>query len=62
MAAGLPSPIAMVDQPSRDLALGYRHLQSLKRQLPIDAPRQAPANTFARVDIQQTGQAHKAFR
>ena len=62
MATLLSSPIGVMDEPGWDHPLSYGHLQRLQWQLRINAPRQAPANTFARIDIQQASKIYKAFR
>src|SRR5205823_4115453 len=42
IATILSAPVGMMNQPSCDLTLGQCHLQHLKRQLRIDATREAP--------------------
>ena len=46
IAAVLSPSVRVMDQPYWYLTLGQCHLQSLKRQLRIDATRQAPTDTF----------------
>jgi hypothetical protein len=62
LAAILPTAIRVVDHPGSHLALGYGHLQSLKREAAVHVSREAPANALTRISIEQARQIHKTLR